>query len=285
MKKNLTALLAGILCSLLLPAQETSSNNHSEKQLNFFIISQPKKGKLDLATRFNIVRTGVRSLFRKKFISIVAEDAKEMSAKLRRSLEKHHATLGTIWFDSHGLYKSGHALFFIGKDVFSYDNINDSLQTIAFRELAPYCTSNTNVVIGSCYGGATFDRISFHSSDSVRMNGDSLMMGLENIFKGATIYGSESWVMTKPGLFKNCNAVAGFPTRKLFRDVVYRPAWQHVGIWNAYSKRNDFRQIPPVHLDRHGNLKVRKDPYLSKEKTRKRIARKMDQLKPGLLKA
>jgi hypothetical protein len=33
------------------------------------------------------------------------------------------------------------------------------------------------------------------------MNGDSLMIGMGNVFKGSMIYASESVVMAKPGLF------------------------------------------------------------------------------------
>ena len=285
MKKILTALLTCILLSSPAISQETANEHSKRKPLNFFVVSKPKKGKLDPASRFNILRTGIRSLFHKKFVSIVATDAAQMSAKVRRKLKRHHANIGTIWFDSHGLYKSGHALFYVGHDEFSYKNINDSNQTQALQELVPFCTTGTKVVIGSCYGGATFNRKANTSSDSMRMNGDSLMIGLSATLHGVTVYGSESWVMTKPGLFRKKNAVAGFPTRKIFRDIIYRPAWQHVGVWNVYAPGSQFRQIPPVTMDKHGNVLVKPFPYLSKDKFKKKVANKMSKLQPGLLKA
>src|ERR1700730_17593164 len=57
----------------------------SQKQkLNFFIVSKRHKGKLDLASRFNIFRTKLKSLFRrKKFVSIIATNAQQASAKIQ----------------------------------------------------------------------------------------------------------------------------------------------------------------------------------------------------------
>ena len=47
------------------------------------------------------------------------------------------------------------------------------------------------------------------------MNGDSLMIGLANILPGATIFGTEGWVMTKPGVFdKHSYALAESLIRK-----------------------------------------------------------------------
>ena len=265
-----------------------STNNQTvqKRQLNFFIISKPKKGKIDLASRFNIVRTKVRGFFlKKRFVSIVAGSAEEMNVKVQRRLNKYNASIGTLWFDSHGIYKKGHSLFLIGKDEFNYKSVRDTNYAKPFEQLAPYCTDKTSVVIGSCYGGATFKRASLYSADTLRMNGDSLMMGLAADFKNATVYASESWVMTKPGLFKKRASVAGYPLRKLFRDVVYRPAWENVGLWNEYSTRiQKLLHIPPVTMDKFGDILICQNYYTSKGKVKRKIARKMRKLHPGLLK-
>ena len=256
------------------------------KQLNFFVVSKRKKGSLDLASRFNVFRTKIKSLFRrKKFVAIVARDGKHMSAKVRYRLKKFNARIGTIWFDSHGMYKKGHSLFFIGKDEFSYLTLKDSSTSNHLYELATYTDHNTKVIIGSCYAGATYHRPSIDYKDTTRMNGDSLMVALGTIFSKSSIYASESWVMTKPGLFLKRDAVAGFPGRKLFRDVCYKPAWENAGKWNRYNAlENSFQSVNPVTLDMYGNAIVRTSSWIGKENSRKDIAKNLGRLEPNLYK-
>lgn len=264
--------------------QSVNTNAGKKHTLNFFIISKRKKGRLDLATRFNIVRTKIKSLLRpKKFVSIIADNAEEMSAKVLYRLEKSDATLGTIWFDSHGMYKKGYALFFIGHDEISRRTLADSHQQHAFRDLAPYITTESRIILGSCYAGATYSRSSIDYKDTTRMDGDSLMMTLGSLIENGTVYASESWVMTKPGLFRRKAATGGYPGRKLFRDLCYQPAWAHVGLWNQYSVRaNELSRINTIALDPDGNLVVRAKPWLEEKKKDKVINRNLNNLKPGL---
>jgi hypothetical protein len=117
------------------------------------------------------------------------------------------------------------------------------------------------------------------------MNGDSMMISLGNIFSQASVYASESWVMTKPGLFLKRAAVAGYPWRKLYKDIVYRPAWENMGRWNEYNAATDvFRPVNPVTMDLYGNLLIRSESFSDKEKVKKTIDRTVKKLKPGLLK-
>jgi hypothetical protein len=266
-------------------AFDSDSTMVKKRYLNFFIIAPPKKGRLDLAARYNTVRGKLNGfLQRKKFVAIVAKDAKQMSEKVRSRLQKSSALIGTLWFDSHGFYKKGYSLFYIGHDEFSYKTTKDSMFVEPLRQLTARTDEHSRIVIGSCYGGATYSRKSLYNNDTLRMNGDSLMMGLGNIFTKAAIIGSESWVMTKPGLFTKKTAVVGFPARRLFRDVVYQPVWQRVGQWNIYYPVNrQFLSLNGVTMDRHGNLLSFKDSYASSENTRRKIERKMKRLKPGLL--
>lgn len=265
---------------------QTAEPARPKRKLNFFVISKREKGKLDLATRFNVLRTKVKSLFRKKrFSSIVAEDAEEAAEKIQARLIKRNGRIGTLWFDSHGMYKKGYSLFLIGRDEFSYKTLKDTTHDDPLQELAAYADTETNIVIGSCYGGATYHRVSIDYKDSSRMNGDSLMMALGRVFNQASIYASESWVMTKPGLFRKKTAVAGFPGRKLFRDVCYQPAWENVGKWNKYSAATaSFSKVNPVALNRNGSLVLCKKSYAENKEVRKEIRKNLERLEPGLYK-
>ena len=269
--------------------EENSSNTEditTKKHLNFFIITKRKKGKLDPATRFNVLRAKIKSfLCKRKFVAIVAQDSKQMSDKVQYRLKKYNAHIGTIWFDSHGKYVKGYSLFFIGHDEYNYKNVKEPNAIQTLQQLAALSDRQTKIVIGSCYGGATYYRSSIDYRDTTRMNGDSLMIGMGNIFNQATIYASESWVMTKPGLFWKRAAVAGYPKRKLFLDVCYRPAWETIGKWNEYNAITEqFNQINPVALDAHGNMIIRHTSYNENEKVNQEINKSLKKLEPGLYK-
>ena len=279
-----------ISCSLF--AQQPKSSKEREgkvhpedrHKINFFIISKPRK--LDPGAYFQIMRTGVRNLTRrKKFRAIVANSSEEMAAKVIRRLKKNNASINHLWFDSHGYYAKGYSSFSIGKDEFNYTNITDSIHIQHLAALAPWCDSATRVGIGSCYGGATFARPSLKNKDTVYMYGDSLMKGLAHLLSDAMVYGSESWVMTKPGLFKERFAMAGSPIPRKFRDVVFRPVWERLGKWNSYNPITKmFNTVNCVMLDQDGNIGIRFNSYQSMKKVKRRIAKNVSQLRPNRLK-
>ena len=254
------------------------------KHLNLFVISKRKKGKFDPATRFNVLRAKLRSFFRpRRFAAIVATDMQQASAKILYRLQKHQAQIGTLWFDSHGMYKKGYSLFQVGHDEVSHKSLRDSALRSCFLSLSAYTDDQTQFVIGSCYGGATYERSSIDYKDTTRMNGDSLMMAIGSLLRHGIVYGSESWVMTKPGLFKRKPAVGGFPGRKLFRDVCYRPAWENVGRWNQYNVSDGcFGPVNPVALDPNGNLVVRGKPFREEKKVDADIRKSLASLQPWL---
>jgi hypothetical protein len=266
--------------------QEEVSTISQKQKLNFFIVSKRHKGKLDLASRFNIFRTKLKSLLhQKKFVSIVARNVKQASAKIQYRLHKYDARIGTIWFDSHGMYKKGYSLFFIGSDEYNYKTLKDSAAVQPLKQLALFSDSETKIIIGSCYGGATYQRASIDYKDTTRMNGDSLMIAIGRLFNNSNIYACESWVMSKPGLFLKRAAVAGYPGRKLFRDVCYQPAWENVGKWNEYTATKDcFSHINPVTLDMYGNATIRSVAYTDKKDVKKKIIKNLGNLQPGLYK-
>ena len=297
--KPTTTTLALIFCSSSITAfaqvsdaiyaseRKTISSTEQKQKLNFFVVSKRKKGKLDPATSFNVLRTKIKSLWRpKNFVAIIAADADQASAKILHRLKKYNANIGTVWFDSHGLYKKGYSLFYIGHDEISFKKLKDSSFTNPFDSLTPYATNETRLVIGSCYGGATYHRSSIDYRDTTRMNGDSLMIALAKFFPQAKIYGSESWVMTKPGIFNDKGvAVAGFPKRKLFHDVCYRPAWENVGKWNEYNAATGtLTQINSVTLDSYGNLEVIRRSFNEKPATQKDIQKNILKLEADLFK-
>jgi hypothetical protein len=297
--KPTTTILAMIFCSLSITAfaqindaiyaseRKTISSTEQKQKLNFFVVSKRKKGKLDPATSFNVLRTKIKSLWRpKNFVAIIAADADQASAKILHRLKKYNANIGTVWFDSHGLYKKGYSLFYIGHDEISFKKLKDSSFTNPFDSLKPYATNETRLVIGSCYGGATYHRSSIDYRDTTRMNGDSLMIALAKFFPQAKIYGSESWVMTKPGIFNDKGvAVAGFPKRNLFHDVCYRPAWENIGKWNEYNAATGtLTQINSVTLDSYGNLEVVRRSFNEKPATQKDIQKNILKLEADLFK-
>jgi hypothetical protein len=254
-------------------------------RLNFYVVNKPKT--LDLYSRLVIIRAKKRAMTRReKFVVIVASSSKEVKSRIEHELKKKNAFIGSLWFDSHGKYKNGYSSFSIGDEEFSYKTINDTSVTNNLHGLAPYCDKYTRVAIGSCYGGATYEKPAHNENPSSRMNGDSLMIGLANVLLTATIYGTEGWVMTKPSLFaRHTYALAGYPIQKRFKDEVYRPVWEHMGIWHSYSTETKvFSTINTLSLTHMGTIHVKSVSYLEKEKYKKRQQRNLAKLKPGMWK-
>jgi hypothetical protein len=294
---KLTALITCFF-SLFASAQDDPSNRNlqpntvvspdkkpADRRINFYVVNKPKT--LDLYSRLVIIRAKHRASTRKeKFIVIVASSTKEAKEKIIDDLQKRNAIIGSLWFDSHGHYKNGYSSFIIGDEEFSYKTIRDTALTNNLHALATYCDEQTRVAIGSCYGGATYEHPSYNGKPSSRMNGDSLMIGLANVLPNATIYGTEGWVMTKPGVFaRHTYALAGYPLQKRFKDEVYKPVWQHMGIWHSYSTATkEFNTINTLSLTHMGTIHVKSESYLDKDKYKKRQAKNLKKLKPGLLK-
>ena len=258
----------------------------SIRRINFYIVNKPKAA--DLFSRMVILRARKKGMTRRdKFVVIVATSAKDAREKMEDHLQKKNAMIGSLWFDTHGRYGNGYSSFILGKDEFSYKTINDTTKMKDFRALASYCDEWTRVAIGSCYGGATYEKPAHNGNPASRMNGDSLMIGLANLLPTATIYGTEGWVMTKPGIFqKHSYALAGYPLQKRFKDEVYKPVWEHMGIWHSYSTvTKKFEVINTLSLTRMGSIHVKEVTYLDREKSKQRLEKNLAKLRPGLLKS
>lgn len=192
--------------------------------------------------------------------------------------------IGNIWFDSHGHYARRHALFEIGADEFNAVNIHDSMHVRWLQVLGAYCDENTKAGIGSCYGGATYSLPAIENIPGNRMNGDSLMMGLSGILNKAIIYGSESWVMSGPGIFWSPYALSGYPLRRKFKDKIFEPVWERLGVWNCYyGGKKIFIRVPTVSLDKRAAIHEQPSEYLSFSKRRKRQQEHLGNLKSGRL--
>ena len=256
------------------------------RRVNFYVVNKPKT--VDLFSRLVVLRARKKGMTRRdKFIVIVAKSAKEARDKMEDHLQKKNAMIGSLWFDTHGRYANGYSSFILAKDEFSYKTINDTTKMKDLRALAIYSDEYTRVAIGSCYGGATYEKPAHSDKPASRMNGDSLMIGLANLLPKATIYGTEGWVMTKPGIFhKHSYALAGYPLQKRFKDEVYKPVWEHMGIWHSYSTiTKKFETINTLSLTRMGSIHVKEVTYLDKEKSKQHLEKNLVKLKPGLLKS
>jgi hypothetical protein len=266
--------------------QDTALEKTSIRRVNFYVVNRPKT--LDLFSRLVVLRARKKGMTRRdKFVVIVARSSQEARDKMEDHLQKKNAMIGSLWFDTHGRYANGYSSFILGKDEFSYKTINDTAKMKNLRALSSYCDEYTRVAIGSCYGGATYEKPAHNGKPASRMNGDSLMIGIANLLPQATIYGTEGWVMTKPGIFrKHSYALAGYPLQRKFKDEVYKPVWEHMGIWHSYSTTTKkFEVINTLSLTRMGSIHVKEVTYLDKEKSKQRLEKNLAKLRPGLLKS
>ncbi len=265
-------------------AHEKDSINLKGKpaeRINIVVSSRTKK--IDPALMSFQLQAWMKRLFRKKkFYLIIAGSAEEMALKAKRILKHKKNMIGHLWFDSHGHYGKRYSLFEVGKDEFSFKNIKDTSYTKRLGMIASYCDSLTKVGIGSCYSGATFTVPAIDSFPETRMNGDSLMMGLSMILNNATVYGSESWVMSGPGIFRARYALSGFPKRKRFKDPFFKPVWERLGEWNCYNgSKREFKKTNTVCLSADANIWIKDKSYLNFWRNQKKQQKKMGRLKKG----
>ncbi len=275
-------LVLAILVTLQTTAQNTSDySGQPQRRLNFMV--SPKQKKFDWATSsFQLQAILMRKYHKKDFHVIIARSSKEMAKQVTHILKRKNAMIGNIWFDSHGHFPRRRSLFEIGEEEFNSHIIHDSIATVYLKKLAAYCDSNTNVGIGSCYGGATYTLPAVENFPAQRMNGDSLMIGTSKLFSNATVYASESFVMTGLGIMTANYSLAGCPGRKKFKDPIYAPVWEKLGEWNCYSgKKGKFEEPVTVSLNQDGSIYVKRKNYLSFEKNKKKLSKKILLFKRG----
>ena len=259
-------------------------DKENSERINFFVFTKEKSKKIDWLAIYTLARARVKSFFHHKKLHVIkAESSADAAIKIENILSKKRQLISNLWFDSHGHYGNRYSSFRIGTDQFSYKNIDDSNAIKNLQKIALYCDEKTKVALGSCYAGADFYFPATDSTPACRMNGDSLMIGLGNIFTKSSIYASESWVMAKPGIFTNKFGFAGYPLNKRFKDSVYAPAWERIGKWRELSKTDrQIKSIATVALDRNGNIHTRDRHYNEFKKAKTKSAKALKQLKPGL---
>jgi len=214
---------------------------------------------------------------------ITIRHADEISQALAEKLGTDGTRIiGTLWIDSHGVYKRGRSLFVFGKDTIDYSNIFQEHIIRNFFALQPYCDTSTKIVIGACYAGSAFIRPGNDWLKESDMNGDSLMMAMGTIFPRSSIYATESWVMTTPILFGHSWALAGHPLERRCWDEIYKPVWTSMGNWYRYSLRNGvIEKVNTVYLDRNGALKLNEADYLDADNHQKKMEANLKKLGPN----
>jgi hypothetical protein len=256
-----------IICLFLLLVSLNAAANQGRH--NFYVTGKDKGFHFSSLTVK--AQALLHDIFSKQFHFIIASSDEEAVAKIKRILDHNHAMIGSLWFDSHGLYKQGYSSFHIGGKEFSYKNINDSAATQCLQQLTAYCDQYTNIGIGSCYGGATFTFPGNEHAPAGKMKGDSLMIGIGKIFGTSTIYASESWVMNKPGIFANNFAFAGYPWGKKYKKAVWMPVWNYLGNWKKYNYSfEQMQNVNTVALDKNGNINIRSRNYLELGKAKRK---------------
>ena len=280
--KSFYLLLLSLFITLETIAQNVTVNSGQPLRRINFVVS-PKQKKFDQAPlSFQLQAILMRKYHKDDFYVIISGSSKEMVKKITRILKRKNALIGNIWFDSHGHFQRRRSLFEIGEEEFNYKTISDSSFTVHLKKLAAYCDTNTNVGIGSCYGGATYTLPAIEIFPAQRMNGDSLMIGTSKLFGNATVYACESFVMTGVGIMNAGYALAGMPGRKKFKDPIYAPVWEKLGEWNCYSgKKRIFEDPVTVSLNQDGSIYIKGKNYLAFEKNKKKLSKKMLMFKKG----
>ncbi len=272
---------AAILVIILLANNSLSANDSllkNDSRVNIMVVNKLRD--FDMYSKTLFTRAKIKSMLSNgKFIVIEANSSADMLEKISVVLKKRNMLIGTLWFDSHGYFKNGYSSFSIGNEEFSYKTIRDILKTNYLAQLSAFCDFNTNVIIGSCYGGATYKRTLPGDTVQSMMHGDSLMIGLSDILNGSTVFGSESWVMMKPGIFKNTYAFAGHPWGKKYRDQILEPAWKRIGKWNRYSGRQKkIQEVHTISLNKYADVTINQKSYQHKKRIQRTIHRKLKKL-------
>jgi len=250
--------------------------------INLFIFNKEKK--FNLASFGFRINTRIAQFFHKKIKILKVESLAELAEKANSLMEVYHdKMIRHLWFDSHGKYKTGYAMFNIGKDTLTIKNILDPAYAGKMEQLTAYCDENSQVTIGACYAAAAFKRPANKYLEEHKMFGDSLLLAMSSIFRLSPVYGTESWVMVKPFLFGKQWGIAGYPIESKYRDEIYRPVWERIGAWKKATAGNyNITSVITPFIGKDGELRFNDQDYLSLKKHQKRQLRKLKKLKPGV---
>jgi hypothetical protein len=252
-----------------------------KRPVNVYIISKDKY--FDLTNRIITWQARLAAFFHHKLKIVMAYSTADAEKKIHTLIKEHDYTIDNLWLDSHGKYRKGYSSLMIGTDEYNYNNIGDSDYTRMLKKIASYCNPHTCVGIGSCYAASDFDFPVSHNGKKENMHGDSLLKGLGKIFEGNMVYASKSWVMAKLWIFGSRNALAGYPLDKQYRDTIFLPVWKSMGIWDRYSTLTQvIQKINTVSLSVCGDILVNENTYMDQDKAKRKLARNLKRLHPGL---
>ncbi len=264
-------------------SQLKASNNPvpSKKRINLVISSSSQK--VEIAQYSFQFQAHMNRLFHgKKFHFMIVKSLDEAVKRITQLMIKEDAMIGNLWLDSHGHLGRRISLVEIGINEINHNTIKEPKIEVMLKNIGLYCDSVTKIGLGSCYSGASFKLPQVDRFPEQRMNGDSLMIRISELMNGANVFGSESWVMTKPGIFNGSQAMGGHPLAKRFKDPVALPAWKELGEWTSYSSiTGQFRKVRTISLDNNGNIYPNYLSYLASEKKRKKQMKTISRLKKG----
>ena len=276
-----TVLLAILLLNTLAGlTAENDSIPTAKKRLN--IVISNKATYLDPALMSTHIQGWWNQLFhRKKMRFMIVKTIEEAVERITRGMEKENAVINNIWFDSHGHMGRRLSVLEIGDVELNFETVREPWVTEKVSIIGKYCDSNSTVVLGSCYSAADYMSGGTDSFPARKMNGEMLMEGAAALFNQATIYGSVSWITTKPGFFNAHYATAGHPWAKRFKDTRFRPVWDSLGIWKTYTAKQGFRLCNTVIMDHSANIIVQEKAFLDIPKNRKKQEKIIRKLKDG----
>ncbi len=264
-------------------SQLKASNNPAppKKRVNLVISSSSQK--VEIAQYSFQLQAHMNRLFHgKKFHFMIVKSLDEAVKRISQLMIKEDAMLGNFWIDCHGHLGRRISLVEIGINEINYNTIREPMNEVMLKKIGLYCDSVTKIGLGSCYSGASFIMPQVNKFPEQRMNGDSLMIRISELMNGATVFGSKSWVMTKPGIFNGGQAMGGQPLAKHFKDPVALPAWKDLGEWTSYSSvTGQFSRVRTISLDNNGNIYPNYLSFLASEKKRKKQMKTISRLKKG----
>jgi hypothetical protein len=252
------------------------------KRVNVFILSREKK--FNLASAVFRLEASVRRVFNKHFVLVRANSLEEMVTKTDSYMQEHpREMIGHLWIDSHGRYKKGYSFFSVGVDTLNAYNLRSLEMRGKMEKLTAFCDEQTSITIGACYGAADFLRPGNGILAPSYMAGDSLLLQMGEIFQISPVYGCPSWVMAKPFCFGSRWGISGFPPGRKYMDEIYRPVWERLGQWKRVpAGQKIIEDVPTPYLTRGGGFEVDGNTYQSLSRNKRRMEKKLRQLKPGL---
>jgi hypothetical protein len=255
-----------------------------KKRVNIFIYDNPPKKNIFSQTVW--WRARWHSFFSKgKMVAFRGKTPEATAQFIEKYISKHNVIPGLIWFDSHGYYYNRQATFYIGQSMINHVTINDPYLQIQLKRIAACCDGKTRIALGACFSAATFY---FPDKDTLpgrKMNGDSLLLALGNIFTQNTIYGCQSWVMENPGIWHNKYRLAGVPSLKKYKDEIFKPAWEKIGIWSKYNPLDSrIEACNTIALDNSGFLFEKSNNFQHFHWVQSKKKKNLKHLKPNLYK-